>query len=80
MIKIMLFAGLKEKLQADHIYIHADNLTLGELKVKLVEAYPVIKDDLPRAMIAVNEEFLLEDEHMIDPKDDIALIPPVSGG
>lgn len=80
MIKIMLFAGLKEKLNREMIHYDQDvPITVGQLRVWLVKEYPELADDLKRVMIAVNESFA-QDDGLIGPEDQVALIPPVSGG
>ncbi|GER66427.1 molybdopterin synthase sulfur carrier subunit [Weizmannia acidilactici] len=77
MIKVLLFAHLKEQLNRSEITIDRNEMTVGELRAKLG------KDGfLPQAssvMIAVNEEFA-QDEDIIRDGDVVALIPPVSGG
>lgn len=52
--------------------------TVGELKMHLCSAYPALKK-LSSLAIAVNNEYADENEP-IDNFDEIALIPPVSGG
>jgi molybdopterin converting factor subunit 1 len=52
--------------------------TVGDLKQFLLKTYPQF-GNLSSLMIAVNEEYGLESTP-ISEKDDIALIPPVSGG
>ncbi len=52
--------------------------TVADLKAFLLKTYPKF-GNLASLMIAVNEEYGL-DETPISEKDDIALIPPVAGG
>ena len=52
--------------------------TTGDLKQSLEERYPRLKQ-LASYMVAVNNEYA-EDEHVITERDEIAIIPPVSGG
>ena len=49
-----------------------------DLKTKLETTYPAIKK-LKSLLIAINEEYG-DDDYILQEKDDIALIPPVSGG
>jgi molybdopterin converting factor subunit 1 len=79
MIEIMLFAGLKEKLQRETIACEYHQITVGQLKEWLCQEFPQMAEDLARVMIAVNESFA-QDETVIDQNDRVALIPPVSGG
>ena len=52
--------------------------TVGDLKAHLCSAYPDLKN-LSSLAIAVNNEYA-DEEEPIDNFDEIALIPPVSGG
>ena len=55
-----------------------DKLTAGTLKSKLETIKPALKE-LGSYMIAVNNEYA-DDNSVINEKDEVALIPPVSGG
>jgi len=52
--------------------------SVKELKEKLTESYPEMKA-LTSLLIAVNEEYG-DETHILNERDEIALIPPVSGG
>jgi molybdopterin converting factor subunit 1 len=52
--------------------------TTGNLKQFLEERYPRLRH-LTSYMVAVNNEYA-EDEGVLTEKDEIAIIPPVSGG
>lgn len=53
--------------------------TLGELLEHLVEAYPGLHGHRDSLLLAVNEEFA-EFARSLRPGDEVALMPPVSGG
>ncbi|QIY90233.1 molybdopterin converting factor subunit 1 [Chryseobacterium gallinarum] len=55
-----------------------DAITVQQLKSILEEEFPELKK-LTSYFIAVNEEYAEEDQ-MITETDEIAIIPPVSGG
>ncbi|WP_152270746.1 MoaD/ThiS family protein [Agriterribacter humi] len=55
-----------------------DGITVAELKNSLEAAYPEMKK-LHSYLIAVNNEYA-EDDLVLDSADEIAIIPPVSGG
>ncbi len=55
-----------------------DGMTILELKGKLEADYPALKK-LRSYMIAVNDEYA-EDDVVLTINDEIAIIPPVSGG
>lgn len=77
MNKIMLFAHLKEQAGSGMLEVEADGKTVRELRDYL-EAETAL-GNLDGIFIAVNEEFAT-DEMVIQKGDEIALIPPVSGG
>lgn len=77
MNKILLFAQLKEDMGRSSIEVEAAGKTVGELREYLEKETSL--GSLDGIMIAVNEEFA-KDDWIIEEKDEIALIPPVSGG
>lgn len=79
MIKVLLFAGIAEKLGQQQIVVDQGEITVQGLREWLAQQYPAIAIDLERAMIAVNEEFA-DDETNLKTDDEVAIIPPVSGG
>ncbi|MCA0150981.1 MULTISPECIES: MoaD/ThiS family protein [Rossellomorea] len=76
MIKVFLFAHLQERAGRQEVTIDKGELTVKELKERLMDEYHLPLDGV---MIAVNEQYSLEDE-VISSGDAVALIPPVSGG
>jgi molybdopterin synthase sulfur carrier subunit len=75
--KILLFAQLKENAGKNVIEWDAAGKTVGELRACLEKETSL--GNLDGIMIAVNEEFA-KDDRVIREHDEIALIPPVSGG
>ena len=57
----------------------ADGATLADLRGKLVERYPGLTPALATIRWAVNQEFA-DDDTVLTDGDEVALIPPVSGG
>ena len=79
-VKIIFFSILREKLNLREIYIDCDNNTT------LVEAIEILKVkvditswDLKHCMFAVNQDYV-ENNYILKIGDEIAIIPPVSGG
>jgi len=78
MISIKLF-GVTRDIVGKPILEIQDNVdTVGQLKEFMMTTYPRIKG-LNSLMVAVNSEYA-KDELTISSTDEIALIPPVSGG
>ncbi|HDR4895491.1 molybdopterin converting factor subunit 1 [Bacillus thuringiensis] len=78
MITILLFANLSEEVGSDRLVIsEKQEMTVQQLKEWLKVSYCL--QWLDKVMVAVNEEFVMNEE-MIKAGDIVALIPPVSGG
>lgn len=78
-VKILAFGITKDILGASEKELEtAENLNVGQLKNLLEESFPELKK-LKSYFIALNEEYA-EDEQIIESSDEIAIIPPVSGG
>jgi sulfur-carrier protein len=77
MNKVLFFAHLREAVGEEFLKIDASGKTVAELKAELARNYNLPK--LDSVMTAVNEEFAQDDE-VIQDGDEVAFIPPVSGG
>lgn len=77
MNKVLFFAHLRDAVGADFIKLDAAGKTVADLKAELAASYDLPK--LDSVMTAVNEEFA-QDEEIIQEGDEVAFIPPVSGG
>ncbi|AAT55666.1 molybdopterin converting factor subunit 1 [Bacillus anthracis] len=78
MITILLFANLREEVGLDRLVIsEKQEMTVQQLKGWLKANYCL--QSLDRVIVAVNEEFVTNEE-MIQAGDIVAFIPPVSGG
>lgn len=80
-LKLLVFAGLAEQLggSAIDVDIAADKLTTAQLKSHLIEQFPQAAPVLAQSYIAVNQAYA-EEETPISERDEVAIIPPVSGG
>ncbi|WP_257349174.1 molybdopterin converting factor subunit 1 [Pseudalkalibacillus decolorationis] len=78
MIKVLLFAGLHEKVGKGELFVEKDSITLTDLIEELKKNEPNL--ELSNVMVAVNEEFVNEPDHSVQKGDTVALLPPVSGG
>ena len=78
-IKIEAFGIAKDILGANIIQLEVeDELTVKDLKIKLLDIYPAFSN-LNSLAVALNEAYA-QDTQEIKEKDEIVLIPPVSGG
>lgn len=76
-IVVQMFAAAKDRTGTSVKSIQLnDNATVGMLRRELA---PILGDLLPRCSIAVNHEFASEDAEL-RAGDEVAVIPPVSGG
>lgn len=78
-LKILLFGITKEIVGQSVLAIENDAIkTVGDLKSNLKTSFPKF-EKLSSLAVAVNNEYA-EDTDSLTEKDEIALIPPVSGG
>ncbi len=57
----------------------ADGANVGALRQALSDRFDSLAPALPTIRFAVNNSFV-EDDAVLNPGDEVALIPPVSGG
>jgi molybdopterin synthase sulfur carrier subunit len=77
-IKIKAFGITKEIVGAREFVLDLDGQTVAQLRARLTANYPALAS-LKSLMIAVNNNYA-EDSEVLQHTDEIALIPPVSGG
>ena len=75
--KILAF-GVAREIVGGPVDIPAEGMTVEALKLRLEEQFPRLKQ-LKSLMIAVNGEYAIAGQ-IIRQGDEIAVIPPVSGG
>jgi molybdopterin converting factor subunit 1 len=79
-VRIRLFASFREAVGSNTLaWTAPDASTVSEVVAALREAHPKLGPALDRAMLAVNQEYV-EPELRLQDGDELALIPPVSGG
>ena len=76
--KVKAFGITKELLGGSEAIIETKGDTVGHLRTALAEKYPQLSD-LRSLYIAVNTDYA-DDDVILSDSDEIALIPPVSGG
>ncbi|CAN5693784.1 MoaD/ThiS family protein [soil metagenome] len=79
-VTLQVFAIARQKLGRPAIEIDlTDPATVADLKRSLAEQYPSLAPLLPSLRIAVDSEYV-QDDQLIPPGAELAAIPPVSGG
>jgi molybdopterin converting factor small subunit len=79
-IHVRLFAGLYQTVGKRQIdLVVPDGGTIADLHESLGAAHPLVKPILPAIVAAVAEEYVGID-YVLHEGDEVALIPPVSGG
>lgn len=79
-LEIRLFATLKDRAGQDRVTVTVTGpATVATMRDALAEAYPSLASSLTVALVAVNQDFASA-ETPLEPGDEIALFPPVSGG
>ncbi len=79
-MKIKLFATLKERAGASEINVDLPAAaTVRELRAAIGRQHPALAELAARSVVSVNREFAFN-EDLVQPADEVALFPPVSGG
>jgi molybdopterin converting factor subunit 1 len=80
MVLVRLFARAKDLAGIDAVRLElADGASVAQLRQGLGRQIPQLVGLLESSAIAVNDEFA-EDSTALKERDEIALLPPVSGG
>ncbi|MCR8641789.1 molybdopterin converting factor subunit 1 [Paenibacillus sp. N1-5-1-14] len=77
MIKVLLFARMREVVGDAQVLIDQDRMTIQELKQHMSERFGLQEQEV--MMVAVNEKFA-DDQQVVKRGEVVAFIPPVSGG
>ncbi|HVS93880.1 MAG TPA: MoaD/ThiS family protein [Mucilaginibacter sp.] len=77
-VNVLAFGIAKDIFGASSIDVDLDSNLTSDLKKSLEQSFPRLRQ-LKSYMIAVNNEYA-EDSHILNQTDEIAIIPPVSGG
>lgn len=79
-VRVRLFALLRDRAGTGEATLTLSaGVTVHEAVAVLTDRYPGLRDVVPRVMYAVNQEYAAADAVLLD-GDELALIPPVSGG
>jgi molybdopterin converting factor subunit 1 len=79
-ITVKLFAAMRDLAGDDTATVELpDGATVGDLRRELGKQLPLARTLLNRSGIAVNQE-IAENDRVVQATDEVAVIPPVSGG
>ena len=80
-MKITLYGKLGEVIGREVALDEIAGRTIGDLRRKLADQHPALAAELssPRVRACVNDA-TVGDDHIIEAHDEVALLPPVSGG
>lgn len=79
-VRVQMFARARDLAGADTIIVDLPpSATVADLRARLGDTCPALRPLLSRSAVAVNEEFA-EDDLVILPGAEVAVLPPVSGG
>ncbi len=79
-LSVKLFASLRQAINSDEIKIDIENgITVSQLKKIIFETFPSLEKLNIPFIVAVNHKYAT-DSDVIYITDEVALIPPVSGG
>ena len=79
-VRVLLFAAARERVGKSEIFVELHEPTsAGELRERVITAHPALAPLQRVLRVAVNEA-LVADDARIEAHDEIALLPPVSGG
>ena len=82
-IKILYFATAREAAAGltEEIVELEDEAGTTELLARLLALHPALSSVMKSCILALNQEYVLkEDSRTLQDGDEIALIPPISGG
>jgi molybdopterin converting factor subunit 1 len=82
-VVVHLFAAARDLAGADSVTVALApgpvSPTVADLRARLIHDYPRLSRLLSVSAVAVNHDFA-EDDRVLTPSDEVAVIPPVSGG
>lgn len=79
-IKVLFFGKLRELLELDSriLTILEDDYSIQDLVNHLKTTYPILNDH--KFVVSLNKNYVFDYDEDIRNNDELALIPPISGG
>lgn len=79
-LKIILFAAARDLCDNSEVLVELQqSATIADLKVELSKQFPQLEPILSRSAISVDHQYA-SDQLELSESNEIAIIPPVSGG
>lgn len=79
-IRVKLFAAMRDLTGDEVVEVEVpDGATVGDLRREMGKLLPLARTLLNRSGVAVNHD-LVENDRALSASDEVAVIPPVSGG
>lgn len=80
-VRVVFYGGLQRDVGAkeQELRIEQETLTIAQLMDQLIGRYPQLRSKLSIVVCAVGAEIVTEN-HPVRDGDEVALLPPVSGG
>ena len=79
-IRLLLFASCRDAVGAKELDLEvAEGINAGSLRGELAKRFPRLEPLKGKLLVAVNAEYV-DDQMVLMEGDEVALIPPVSGG
>jgi molybdopterin converting factor subunit 1 len=80
LLEVRLFAMLREAGGSERIQVHLEpGASVASLRTAIAREFPTLATHLSTTRVAANLQFV-SDDHLLIEGQEIALIPPVSGG
>jgi molybdopterin synthase catalytic subunit len=80
LLEVRLFAMLREAGGSERIQVRLEpGASVASLRTAIAREFPALAIHLPATRVAANLQFV-PDAHVLTDDQEIALIPPVSGG
>lgn len=80
-MKVLLFARIRDQIGEGSVEVD-DGLTVAELRQTLQQQFPQQANlfETGYALVAINQELVTDETQPLQPQDEVAILPPMTGG
>ncbi len=79
-VTVCLFARARDLVGVPHVEVRLPSVaTIGDLRRQLATRYPKLATLVEHSTLAIDDEFA-DDNHVLSDGQQVAFLPPVSGG